>query len=410
MATINIGGVEHSILEAVVLLTNEVAELQVTNADLTTRLERTQERLDDFRACSRPTLAVINSVPPFHGKLDENIIYFFHKFEQVANFGSLTDSQRLNGVKSRLEDAALEHSMTNVTCKSAATYLQFKEAMIFRYKTKNTARYYRGQLSSLTQKENESIEEFSSRIESINVHTYEITDSPEHDATVREEADQRALDTFLNGLTSSLADRVRITLPKTFPEAQANAINIREALRHSHTRANVDDTTEASVFVTNTLYCTRCNRTSHTAQQCFARYPARTPNQRNPFPLPPNSNNYRPNYRNSFRRFDNSNSNNVRFQPSWNSRPSRAPNNQNFNSRNRQFDASQRSRRFNNRRVGAATNRSQSLPPSRHNQEQQSQQLYRQSTDQHNTQGNFRGARRDASQPSSSRPNTSQSM
>jgi hypothetical protein len=77
----------------------------------------------------------------------------------------------------------------------------------------------------MTIKRDEYIEVFAERIRSTNSKTYQLTDNADVNAAFKYEADQRALDTFLNGFTSELGEKTRQSLPDTFQKAVLNAIN-----------------------------------------------------------------------------------------------------------------------------------------------------------------------------------------
>jgi flavodoxin len=178
------------------------------------------------------SLILMNSIPKFSGKFQENIYNFFQKVEQAQAIGGWDVNKTLLIAKQLLEGEALTFVGTDMTAKEVKSYDEFKKIMIDRFKCKNTARYYRELLNLIQIQSDESIEQYADRIRAINIHTYELTDNNDKNEAVKYEADQRALDSFMRGLGESmLATRVRTTCPESFNKAVSTAIAFNEAQR-----------------------------------------------------------------------------------------------------------------------------------------------------------------------------------
>jgi hypothetical protein len=158
-------------------------------------------------------------------------VFFLQKIEQAAVLTSWTPKVRLTVVRQFLTDEALNWSQTDDDARTTTDYAVFSNLLKEWFKKKNITRYYRELLSCMTIKRDEDIEVFADRIRSTNYKTYQLTDNADVNAAFKYEADQRGLDTFLNGLTGELGEKKRQSLPETFQKAVLNAINYQEAAR-----------------------------------------------------------------------------------------------------------------------------------------------------------------------------------
>ena len=65
----------------------------------------------------------------------------------------------------------------------------------------------------------------------MNYQTYELTDDVATNQVIRDEADQRALDAYLNGPGGNVGHESRLKQPETFRQAVQFAVHIIEADR-----------------------------------------------------------------------------------------------------------------------------------------------------------------------------------
>jgi Retrotransposon gag protein/Zinc knuckle len=206
---------------------------------------------------------VVNTVPIFHGRHEENINFYFTKLEQAAMIGQWDMAEQYLFAKQQLKDDAFEYAESDPKCRAADTYHAFKTAMCDRYRKKETTRFYREQLLSLKKKDSETVEDFADRIKVINVKTYQLGDSAERNEVILEEADQRGLDAFLNGLAGTLGEKVRLAQPKNFQEAVSAAVAVVEVNR----RAGNDVGTVKKIFTVE-RQCYNCNQKGHVRSEC----------------------------------------------------------------------------------------------------------------------------------------------
>jgi hypothetical protein len=112
--------------------------------------------------------------------------------------------------KQKLEKYALEFILSDDACKEATLFAELENILVERYKKKNIVRFYREKLATMKKKEIGSFEDFGDRIRSINAHTYELIDNqPELNNVIKSEADQRAIDAFLNGISGEIAEKIK---------------------------------------------------------------------------------------------------------------------------------------------------------------------------------------------------------
>jgi hypothetical protein len=172
-------------------------------------------------------------VETFSGKPEESITAFLGKLERAATIGGLSEIEKLNVAILRLNGDAAEFFRSKEECREAKTYTDLREQLLLRYRMKRSARFFRELLTNMRRGAREGIEAFADRVRRVNVNTYDAGGSAEYAAATRFEADQRALDAFLNGLSGELGRQCRLTSPKTFDEAVEAAIRIQEVDHHS---------------------------------------------------------------------------------------------------------------------------------------------------------------------------------
>jgi hypothetical protein len=266
MSTVKLGGEEVSLGIAVQRLIKEVINLQTKNGEVTARLNaltvqnNEQQTTIEVQHAQIAALTlqlqqvgggssfdVSTTITKFSGPAKENIINFITKVEQAQKLGGWNDNRTLLITKQYLKEEALKWCQSDDTVASANNYDDFKKLLSDRFKQKNTPRFYREKLGHLRLQEKEDKEPFADRIRQVNAHTYTLTDNADQNSAIRFEADQRALDTFLNGLTGEFGQLTRQSRPTTFQDAVTTAVELEAA-----TRRYADDAPTRNVFYADT--------------------------------------------------------------------------------------------------------------------------------------------------------------
>jgi hypothetical protein len=280
MEKIKLGGKEVTLQQAVDQLIATTSTLQTQNGNLQAELRnQTQANNTEVMALRNQlealrtgqqggraplNMSLINTIGKFSGKSKENIKFYFSKIERAAELAGWGDEQKLAVARQLLEGDALEWAHSDDDASAAGTYAEFEALAIARYKSKSTARYHRELLTYMKIKSDEDIEEFADRIRATNSHTYTLgADKSKNEAT-KFEADQRALDTFLNGLEGEVGERTRDSRPQTFSAAVTSAINYQESTRRG---VPEQSRTPRAVFAVS-VTCYRCGKVGHTRREC----------------------------------------------------------------------------------------------------------------------------------------------
>lgn len=149
------------------------------------------------------------------------------------------------------------------------TYPEAKKVLLERYQGVKNRRFYREMLANIQMGPAEQIEEFADRIREINSHTWKEEEDFAAAAARRSEADERALDAFLNGLPGRVGEHTRLSMPETFDAAIAAAVRVREAERRI--RPVKEGREERNVFAVRDGACHACGRVGHLARDCKKR-------------------------------------------------------------------------------------------------------------------------------------------
>jgi hypothetical protein len=226
---VSVGGRDIELQQAIDQFAEEIRGLKEENRELRSRAGVAGEA--GAQGARGRNTALLSAIDVFSGRQDEDVGAFFEKLEQVAEWSGWGDDDRVRAVKIRLAGEAAEFARCKEECRAAASYREVKEAIVGRYRTKKTARYFRELLSTMAMRPNEDLEAYADRVRATNAKTYEAVESAEGMEVLRREADQRALDAFLRGLPGELGRLCRLAIPEDFDSAVATAIRMREAER-----------------------------------------------------------------------------------------------------------------------------------------------------------------------------------
>ena len=121
------------------------------------------------------------------------------------------------------------------------------------------------------------MEKFGDRIRKLNYQTYELTEDVAKNQVIRDEADQRALDAFLNGLGGNVGHETRLKQPETFRQAVQFAVHIIEADRRPKEWKEEGTENKKKVFAVTqnnaksareNVTCFKCNKKGHVKRDC----------------------------------------------------------------------------------------------------------------------------------------------
>ena len=285
-----LGGKKYSLADALTKMHSTIKVLQTSEGAVKTRLADEEARSESYKRqieqltkeldvlkgtgaggsggsgdVPRPSksFSLLNSVPDFEGSAKDDVQSFISKLEQASKLGGWSPSETLLAARQKLIGTALQVVQADAKMMDISEFRELKEFLIQRFKKKNTQRFYREKLSRMRKEEKETIEEFADRIKIVNSNTYEIVqgaDKQEVNAAILREADQRALDAFLNGLPAHLGEKVRMALPQTLEDAVARGISMIEANRRVR-----GEEPRREIF---TIECYNCGQAGHTKAVC----------------------------------------------------------------------------------------------------------------------------------------------
>ena len=122
--------------------------------------------------------------------------------------------------------------------EKGATWETFKEAFRQRYRETHTSQYHFTQLQTARQARNESPQQFADRCRSLARKVMLQSADPQIQRIHKENADRMLLASFVSGLGSSIGHQVRISCPRSLPEALNLALVVQEAERQERSNGS----------------------------------------------------------------------------------------------------------------------------------------------------------------------------
>lgn len=265
---VSVGGNEMDLQAAFSLLEEQLEDARkLATQPIAETLERTIREISENPSERRPDYGLVSTIQQFDGSKPESLANFFQSLENVGTLSYWSDTERLSIAKLKLSGAALGFMQSEDPTRFS-TYENFKTVLTERFADKAPQHCYFQQLSVIQQRKGETIEAFADRVRTLNEKTVRVTANAEVNIALRGEADRRALDAFLRGLTGSVGEHTRLKFPTTMREAITTAVAVEHLLRPAQV-----EIAERKVFQ-GEVTCFRCHKKGHISREC--KEPSRT--------------------------------------------------------------------------------------------------------------------------------------
>lgn len=252
-------------------------------------------------AVIKPNYDLVSSIDVFDGEKPDTIVQFFERIDDVGELSHWGAAEKLRVAKLRISGAA-QTFIKSEDQNRLSTYDEFKEVLTQRFSDKAPQHCYFQQLSVVQQRRGETIEAFADRVKALNEKTIRITANPEVNTALRGEADRRALDAFVRGLTGTVGEQTRLKFPTTLRDAITTAIAIEHLVKpisehkpslekkifqteltcyKCHKKGHISKECRSQVNQERSprVTCWRCNKIGHRQKDCRVRLPAATPSR-----------------------------------------------------------------------------------------------------------------------------------
>lgn len=275
---VNFEGQEVELPVAFEALATRLNELQTTfNQNLNRNLNRTDENIVDMELTTaspieqnvKPNFDLVSSIPTFNGEQSDQIHSFLDTVDGISELSGWSEFQKIQIIKLKLTGNALLFAKSDDKCRNAKSANEIRAALVERFGDSLPSRYYYEQLASIHQMKGESIERYADRVKEISRKTVRVTTSEEANKILREEADRRAMESFLRGLYGEVGKQTRIKFPSSFKEAVTTAIAIFNLERKPFQHENEPYKRVFGMSTQQTCYS--CGKIGHITRDCGKR-------------------------------------------------------------------------------------------------------------------------------------------
>lgn len=161
---------------------------------------------------------LLNVIDSFHGLPEENIREFLNAIESAAGVGGWQPAQKLAVTKLHMKHEAAHYLEANPDIRDEQDWAKFKEAVMLRFEPKEHVSHALQNLMETTQRANETVSEFATRLKLAGQKTFQPGTAAET-ATRTAVLQETLMAQFLRGLKRGLKRAVLSRAPKEFSEA-----------------------------------------------------------------------------------------------------------------------------------------------------------------------------------------------
>ena len=224
--------------------------LQAELLEAKKEIERLKERaLKSSTQTVNKDLSLISVIPKWSGCDDTvTIEEFLESIKAAAKIGRWNENDRREvEVLSLTGSAKLFYKCCDELHEEGATWETFKEAFGQRYRDIHTDQFHFTQLQTARQARNENPQQFADRCRSLARKVMLKLADPQIQRIHKENTDRMLLASFVSGLGGSVGHHVRISCPRSLPEALNLALAVQEAERQERSNGSFYAKSEKSV-------------------------------------------------------------------------------------------------------------------------------------------------------------------